>query len=267
MVLEENIKFTNLINYLKNYKHVAVAFSGGVDSTLLLAAAHLALKDKVIGLTIRTPYIPNWEIQEAVQFVTSRKINHKTIDFPFIQKLKLNPIDRCYWCKTHLFKKLQEVAYQDGYEVLMDGTNVDDLSDYRPGLRALKELKIVSPFVELKITKAEIRRFSQALDLPNWEKPAYACLLTRIPYGQEIINGELKRIELAEVFLTQLGFIGNRVRLHGNLARIELRKTEIEKAFHSEIYPLISAKFKELGFAYVTLDLEGYRTGSHNESL
>jgi pyridinium-3,5-biscarboxylic acid mononucleotide sulfurtransferase len=267
MILEENAKYINLINYLKQYKSIAVAFSGGVDSTLLLTLAQKTLKEKSIGLTIRTPYIPNWEIQESIQFTSDKKINHKIIDFPFIQKLKTNPTDRCYWCKTHLFQKLQEETTKMGYEVLMDGTNFDDLSDYRPGLRALKELKIISPFVELQITKSEIRRFSQALGLPTSNKPAYACLLTRIPYGQEIFNGELKRIEQAEVYLMKQGFKGHRVRLHGNLARIELQKNELENVLQKDLFSQISVKFKEFGFTYVTIDLEGYRMGSLNESL
>ncbi len=267
MNLEENVKYNNLLTYLKRYKSIAVAFSGGVDSTFLLAVSQTAIKDRLIALTIRTPYIPNWEISEAAQFVSDKGITHKIIDLPFIQKLKPNPKDRCYWCKTYLFQNLLKETKSLGYEVLMDGTNYDDLSDYRPGLQALKELGIVSPFLELKITKDEIRRFSQTLKLPTWEKPAYACLLTRIPYGQEIINGELKRIEQAEVYLMQMGFKGHRVRLHGDLARIEFQQSDFEKVLQKELFNAISAKMKEIGFTYITLDMEGYRTGSHNESL
>jgi len=264
---EKSVKLNNLLNHLKSYKQVAVAFSGGVDSTLLLKLSQLALDDKVLAITVKTPYIPAWEIEEGATFTRQHKIKHKIFEFPFLHQLKENPKDRCYWCKNHLFKFMLAEIRKDNIDTLVDGTNVDDLKDFRPGLRALKELGIKSPFLELKVTKTEIRRFSQELELPTWEKPAYACLLTRIPYGQEIKNGELKRIEQAENYLRNIGFNGSRVRVHGNLARIEVMKEHLKTILEPELFHKIADILREIGFTYVTLDMEGYRTGSHNEAL
>jgi pyridinium-3,5-biscarboxylic acid mononucleotide sulfurtransferase len=263
----QSVKFNNLLNHLKKYDQLAVAFSGGTDSTLLLKASQLALNEKVLAVTVKTPYIPKWEIDEAISFTKQHNIKHKIFEYPFLIKLKDNPKDRCYWCKTNLFKFMLKEVQKENVNTLVDGTNLDDLSDYRPGIRALKELNIVSPFLDLSITKPEIRRFSLQLGLPTWEKPAYACLLTRIPYGQEIKNGELKRIEEAENYLRSLGFNGSRVRIHGSLARIEIIKDNLPAILSLEMFDKITSKLKETGFSYVTLDMEGYRMGSHNEAL
>ena len=263
----DNVKFNNLLSYLKGLERVAVAFSGGVDSTMLLKASQLALNGNVLAISMKTPYIPAWEIEEAVKFTREQNIRHKLFDIPFLHQLKDNRKDRCYWCKTHLFKHMLAEIQKDGFTTLLDGTNYDDLQDYRPGLQALKELKIVSPLLELRFTKREIRNISQQLGLPTWEKPAYACLLTRIPYGQEVKNGELKKIEQAELFLKKLGFNGVRVRIHRNLARIEIQKADFDRFQEVQLFEKISRELKDIGFDFITLDMEGYRTGSHNESL
>lgn len=260
----DNVKYYNLIQHLKSFKKLAIAFSGGVDSSLLLYLSKLALNNNVLALTVSTPYIPRWEIEEAESFAKTHAIRHKIIEFPFIAQMKDNPKDRCYVCKKHLFAFMLKEAEKEGFPLLADGTNFDDTYDYRPGMQALKELKIISPFLETRTTKAEIRRYSQLLELPTWEKPAYACLLTRIPYGQEIKNGELKKIEQAERYLFSLGFEGCRVRIHGNLARIEIKQTHFEKILNNEVFQQIANQFKEIGFSYVTLDMEGYRMGSFN---
>lgn len=259
-----NVKYNNLIQYLKSFKKLAIAFSGGVDSTLLAYLAKEALHNNITAYTINTPYIPRWEIEEAENFAIKHAINHKVIEFPLLAEIKENPKDRCYICKRHLFTHMKQEAQNDGYTMLADGTNFDDTNDYRPGIKALKELGIVSPFLETGTTKAEIRRYSQQLNLPTWEKSAYACLLTRIPYGQVIKNGEFKRIEQAERFLFSLGFEGCRVRIHENLARIEIKPEHFEKMLNSGLFQRISAQLKEYGFSYVTLDMEGYKMGSFN---
>jgi pyridinium-3,5-biscarboxylic acid mononucleotide sulfurtransferase len=263
----DSAKLDDLIAYIKNFDKVAVAFSGGVDSTLLLKVSQIALNDRVLAISMKTPYIPAWEIEEAVNFTRQHNIRHKLFDIPFLHQLKENRKDRCYWCKTHLFKHMLAEIQKEGFTTLMDGTNHDDLQDYRPGLQALKELQIKSPFLELKITKAEIRRYSQQLELPTWDKPAYACLLTRIPYGEEVKSEELKRIELAEKYLRTIGFVGSRVRVHANLARIEIPKNSLPEILTAQLFENNKKELKYMGFTYVTLDMEGYRMGSHNESL
>lgn len=260
-------KYNNLRQYLKSLQKIAIAFSGGVDSSLLLYLSKQILKDNVVAYTFRTPYIPEWEIEEAINFANTHGVKHKIIELPLLAEIKENPKDRCYKCKTHLFKTLLNEAKNDGFYQIADGTNFDDLNDFRPGFRALKELKIISPFLEIRVTKAEIRRYAKHFSLPFWEKPAYACLLTRIPYGQEIKNGELKRIERAELFLQSLGFSGCRVRIHGNLARIEINKEKFGQLLNLKTIDQILEQLRSIGFTYVTLDLEGYRSGSHNEAL
>lgn len=259
-----SVKYNNLIQHLKSFKHLAVAFSGGVDSSLLLYLAKHALKDKVMAFTVSTPYIPKWEVDEAENFALQYGILHKVVEYPFIAELKENPKDRCYICKKHLFGFLKQEAKKEGFDYLADGTNFDDTKDYRPGMVALKELGIVSPFLETGTTKAEIRKYSQQLELPTWEKPAYACLLTRLPFGQVIKNGELKRIEQAERFLFSLGFEGCRVRMHENMARIEIKQEHFSKMMNVELFQNISSQLKEMGFSFVTLDMDGYKMGSFN---
>jgi uncharacterized protein len=262
-----NEKYNELINYLKSLEKVVLAFSGGVDSTFLLKAAKEALGDNVKAVTIMSPYIPKWEIAEAKELVKELGVKHEIIEAPIIDSIKFNPEDRCYLCKTAVFNMIIAVAKEQGYNYVIDGTNFDDISDYRPGLRALKELKVKSPLLECKLTKAEIREFSKELNLKTWDKPSYACLLTRIPYGNELKVEDFEKIEKAERFMMSIGFRAIRVRCHGDLARVEVNKNDRSKLFDEELLDTIANNIKECGFKYVTLDLQGYRVGSFNETI
>ncbi len=257
-------KYSSLIEYLKNLQKLAVAFSGGLDSSFLLRVSKEALGDNVVAFTIKTPYIPYWEIEEAKEICKLFKIRHIVLNAGIIKSIHNNPGDRCYLCKSYIFSHFKKEAKQLGFNYVCDGTNVDDLEDYRPGLKALKELEILSPLLENKITKKEIRKYSKELGLPNWDKPAYACLLTRVPYNKEIEADELERIEKAEIFLHGLGFYGARVRCHGFLARIEVNKIQFPTLIENNTREKIIEELKCIGFRYITIDLEGYRMGSMN---
>jgi uncharacterized protein len=263
-----NQKYLNLINYLKDLGSVVVAFSGGVDSTFLLKAAKEALGDKAAALTVVSPYIPKWEIEEAKELVKEIGIRHEFLEVPvIIDEIKFNPEDRCYLCKTAVFTMVKKFANKNGYNYVVDGTNADDINDYRPGLRALKELEIKSPLLENKLSKNEIRELSKELNLPTWNKPPYACLLSRIPYGTELKVEEFEKIERSEKYLMDKGFRAVRVRCHGDLARIEVPREDIPRLFDINLMDEISSKLKEFGFKYVSLDMQGYRTGSLNLNI
>ncbi|MCK4750835.1 MAG: ATP-dependent sacrificial sulfur transferase LarE [Bacteroidales bacterium] len=214
-------KYDQLLKSMKNLQGIAIAFSGGVDSFFLLHAAQEALGEKVLALTVNSPYIPDWEIKEARKMAKEKAIEHHVIDIPVPEQILKNPGDRCYLCKTFIFTMLKDFAAKQGYKYLADGTNADDAMQHRPGMKALKELNILSPLLESGFTKADIRKASREMDLHTWEKPAFACLLTRIPYNTRINEELLRRIERAETFLIGLGIRAVRVRAHDNLARIE----------------------------------------------
>lgn len=260
-------KYVELITYLRSLKKVVLAFSGGVDSTFLLRAAKEALGKNFKAVTIQSPYIPKWEIAEAKQLVEELEVEWELVEAPIIDAIRENPENRCYLCKKAVFGLIQKVAEDGGYEHIIDGTNFDDISDYRPGLKALKELDVKSPLLACKLTKQEIRDFSRQLHLKTWDKPPYACLLTRIPYGNKLKESDFVMIEKAERYMMKKGFRAIRVRCHGDLARIEVNKTDRAKLFHEDLLDEISNKFKEFGFRYVSLDLEGYRVGSFNAAL
>ncbi len=257
-------KYKKLIAFLKDLEHVAVAFSGGVDSTFLLATAIEALHDRVLAITVRAPYIANWEIDEAVVLCNELGIRHMIIDSAIPEEIKYNPAARCYLCKKKIFSTIIDTAGSNGITHVLDGTNSDDPSDHRPGLQALQELGVISPLLKTGITKEEVREFSRQLGLSTWDKPAYACLLTRLPHGVEVKQKDLTRIERAEKFLMDMGYRAIRVRSHGNLARIETDPRFIAEIVTRGNADKVVSAFREFGFEYVTIDLEGYRPGSFN---
>lgn len=241
---------------------LAVAFSGGVDSTYLLHEAVKAGKEKVTALIMKTPSVPERELDEAVTFCKSRGISFFVLPTnPFsVEGFRENGRDRCYICKHFLFSALLEKAKEEGIPFVADGTNADDTKEFRPGLRALKELEIRSPLAEAGLTKKEIRELSEKEGLPTWNKPSFSCLATRFPYGEELTVEKLRRTEAAENLLADLGFTQRRVRVHGDLARIEVLPAEIPLLL--ERRDMISSRLEELGFLYTTVDLKGFRSGS-----
>lgn len=262
MATSREEKEKKLAVLLEKYMPLAVAFSGGVDSTYLLHEAVKAGKEKVTALIMKTPSVPERELDEAVTFCKSRGISFFVLPAdPFsAEGFRENGRDRCYICKHFLFSALLEKAKEEGIPFVADGTNADDRKEFRPGLRALKELDIRSPLAEAGLTKKEIRELSEKEGLPTWNKPSFSCLATRFPYGEELTVEKLRRTEAAENLLADLGFTQRRVRVHGNLARIEVLPAEIPLLL--ERRDMISARLEELGFLYITVDLKGFRSGS-----
>lgn len=260
-----NKKYEALINYLKKLEKVCIAFSGGVDSTFLLKAAHDALNDNVLAVSINSPYMAQWEIKEAKEFTHGLGVQHHVLDVGIIDEIRDNPQDRCYLCKKYLFNNMIDYSKKNGYHHVLDGTNADDTKDYRPGLRALRDLNVISPLLECDITKDEVREMSKALGLDVWQKPASACLLTRLPHNTVIKEDVLASIEEAERFMIELGFAKVRVRVHDRLARIEVAPEKRSEIFNDELTEKINSKFKMCGFEYTAVDILGYRTGSFNE--
>ena len=267
--MERQKKLEDLKGYLKNLGSVAIAFSSGVDSTFLLKTAHEVLGEQVIAVTARSVFFPGREQEEAKAFCEKEGIRQIIFDADVlkIDGVDKNPTNRCYLCKKQLFTKIKEIAAGYHMEYVAEGSNVDDLGDYRPGMQAVSELKIKSPLRECDLTKAEIRLLSKEMHLPTWDKPSFACLASRFTYGETITEEKLSMVEQAEKFVRSLGFGQFRVRIHGMLARIEVLPDEMDKFMNTNIREKISQKLKELGFTYVTLDLNGYRTGSMNEML
>lgn len=262
MATSREEKEKKLAVLLEKCMPLAVAFSGGVDSTYLLHKAALAGKEKVTALIMKTPSVPERELDEAVAFCKSRGISFFVLPAdPFSAAgFRENGRDRCYICKHFLFSALLEKAKEEGIPFVADGTNADDRKEFRPGLRALKELDIRSPLAEAGLTKKEIRELSEKEGLPTWNKPSFSCLATRFPYGEELTVEKLRRTEAAENLLAELGFTQRRVRVHGNLARIEVLPAEIPLLL--ERRDMISSRLEELGFLYTTVDLKGFRSGS-----
>lgn len=263
------LAYEKLKHIILNYESVLVAYSGGVDSTFLAKVAYDVLKDKAMSVTIRSSMNPKHELEEARAFAKIIGINHIEIEAMEFENKNFvkNDKDKCYYCKKALFSKLKVLAKDKGFEYVIEGSNADDINDYRPGLKAIAELNIKSPLREANLTKSDIRMLSQKLELPTWNKPSFACLASRIPYGTHITLEILKKIEEAENYLIELGFSQMRVRYHGEIARIELLPNDIKKIFDNNLQKKIYMKYKEIGFLYTTIDIIGYRTGSMNDSL
>ena len=264
-----SIKQENLRNRLKETGGACIAFSAGIDSSFLLESANRALNGNVLAVIAKGSMVPESDVSYARQFCEERKIRLVEIvaDEYSIEAFSLNHKDRCYHCKLNIFKKLQEVAAQNGFSSVMEGTNADDVADYRPGRRALTELGILSPLLECGYNKKEIREEAREIGIDIWNKPSAACLATRVPTGERITQELLKKIELSEEALKSLGFNQVRVRAHGDLARIESDPEAIAKLLLPETRKAISEALKKAGFRYVSVDLDGYRTGNMNELL
>jgi len=262
-------KFQLLKDIIKKRGSAAIAFSGGVDSTFLIKVAHEVLGDKLIAVTATSSTYPERELKEAIEYAKDMGVKHIVISSEEleIEGFASNPKNRCYYCKKELFTKINKVAIENGLEYVFDGSNLDDTGDYRPGMQAAKELEVVSPLKEAGLTKKDIRELSKELGLPTWNKPAFACLSSRFPYGNKITLPKLKMVDKAEQFLLDMGIRQVRVRHHGEIARIEVAPEEREQFFSVDVMDKIGTEFKKIGFTYVTLDMLGYRTGSMNEVL
>ena len=256
-------KYRHLLGGLCSLGNAVVAFSGGLDSTFLLHAARQALGDGVLAATLVTAYMPEAEIEDAKRTARAMRVRHLLVAVPFPEELRTNPPDRCYRCKRILFRLLTEVAAQENIAHVLDGTNLDDLDDYRPGMRALGELGIESPLLAEDLTKQDIRELSREQGLV-WDKPAGACLLSRLPHDTRVTDAALRRIDQAENFLRELGFATVRLRSHGDLARIEVPRERVAEILEADRRHGIDARLKALGYRYVTVDLAGYRMGSLN---
>jgi uncharacterized protein len=258
-------KYQRLLEIITAQGSAAVAFSGGVDSSFLCYAAVAALGPRALAITVVSPMLPKSEIEWAKQAARKAGIEHIFIEESEIDdEVAKNPRERCYFCKKIEFGGILAAAKERGIAAVLDGSNYDDLSDFRPGLRALSELRIISPLREAGLTKAEIRELSRRFALPTWDKPAFACLASRIPYGEEITKEKLARIEKAEDLLRSSGFRQFRVRSHGDIARIETAPEERRRFFDETFLDTVSRSLKALGFLYAAFELEGYVMGSLN---
>lgn len=267
MTLDE--KLAKLRDILSQMKGAIVALSGGVDSTFLAKVAYETLGDKAVAVTVGSQIHAGFEEREAAEVARAIGIRHMLIraDALGVPGLAENPPERCYICKKAIFKMLLDIAAKEGHGIVAEGTNASDEGDFRPGVRALSELRVRSPLREAGLAKQDIRDLSRRMGLPTWNKPSYACLASRIPYGERITPEKLRSIEKAEDLLRARGYRVFRVRHHGSVARIELSAEEMKRFLAEENLAEISREIKALGFAYVALDLEGYRTGSLNETL
>lgn len=268
--MEISEKLNVLINILKSLKKVAIAYSGGVDSCFLLKVATDVLGENVVAITAHSSIYPQRELDEAIEFAKSHSIRcHRIINFEEleVEGFAENTANRCYICKNALYKEIKKIAEEEGAKYILEGSNYDDLNDFRPGMQAVKEHGILSPLREACLTKDEIRLLSKEMGLKTWNKQSFACLSSRFPYGERITKEKLKMIDKAEQLLLDLGFNQVRVRYYKEIARIEIKQEQFEKIIEPQIREKIYKEFKTIGFMYSTLDLKGYRTGSLNEGL
>lgn len=262
-------KYNKLKEILKEMGSVIIALSGGVDSVFLVRVAHEVLGDKVLAITCDSPSFPHEEKEFARQMAQKYGFRHQIIQTKEIENeaYAANPSNRCYFCRQEMYGDIEAIAKEEGIAYICDGFNFSDQGDYRPGHTAAVERKVRSPLYEAGLSKDDIRILAKAFGLPNWDRPASACLASRIPYGTRVTRERLLQIEKAEEFLRSLGFRQVRVRHHDKLARIETDPAEFPLFFESQNYVKISQTLKGLGFMFVTLDLQGYRTGSLNEEI
>ena len=262
-------KRLTLVNNLIQMESVIVAYSGGVDSAFLAAIANEVLGDKAIAVTAVSPSLAPSELEEAKTLALELGLNFMTLNTKEVERedYQANNPDRCFFCKDELYSHLIRYAEEEGYKFVLNGTNKDDLGDYRPGIEAAKQYGVLSPMVDVNLTKDEIRILSKDMDLNTWDKPAQACLSSRIPYGTTVTVEALTKIAKAEHFLRTKGFKQLRVRHHDTIARIEMEPTDFQDLISEPLRTEITEAFKDFGYSYVTLDMDGFRSGSLNEIL
>ncbi|MDQ0285387.1 uncharacterized protein J2Z49_000480 [Desulfofundulus luciae] len=262
-------KLTRIYETISSFHGAVVAFSGGVDSTLVLKISKDVLGAHAVAVTVNSSLAVPGELERAGEIAALLGARHVVITGKALEdpEFRLNPPERCYLCKRHVYAAMGELARETGAEVVLDGANADDTGDFRPGLRAAREMGVRSPLLEAGLTKEEVRRLARELELPNWNQPAQPCLATRIPYGELITEEKLQQIARAEQFLSGLGFSSVRVRHHGPVARLELLPEEICRISDVQLREEINRELKRLGFRYVSVDLAGLRSGSLNDLL